>query len=472
MQKTNDILNWHFNPTDFAQKAENLFIERTKNSVNASISSLHRLANSLPEGGTKASKHLISDAYLLFIKYSAKEYNKELNSIFTARKIRILIWALDYHPSENGNVILFSNIFVNALKLITIKWKDSFLISLTHIYLKNWLTLHNYPTNKVLLENTLINYCNSYAGIRKDISRLISTSNLFLNSDSANSFAAKLIESKTPLCNANILLNQKEHILNYEFFAEIASRYIVTIKSNTISSAEVVGFYEFLVKHNRKKITMLLCSKALIKDVFENYSEIATTETVKLIADPLKIQSWTHADLSPNEQQIVENGRRKLKVLVSKQFIEIFFQKLVRDRYRKKFWLHNLGKIDDFKFLGNERKYKSLKKIESIANSIDYRYIVNASRSNTCALIIYSKEYVLVEFTDTGALYIYKKSNFQINLSAIRNMDTLKRWSTEKYACKNSTRANRVDLQAEGRITHQGDWQSRVSTWMRHYLND
>lgn len=470
MPKINDILNWYFNPSDLKYKAEHLFEERTKSNLDNSLVNLKRITDRQRDGGTLPEKKFIRDIYYLF----QDNYNKDLlnSDSFSGRNVRTLIWALDFQPSANDEAILFSPKFKVALHLINNKWKDSFFISLSHVYLKNWTSLKQFEDNRDLFEKTLSEKGALYAGGRKDIHKLTSRSNLFLDYESTVNYAIELIENDILIDKANYLLEQKEHILSYEFFSEVSSKYIDLVTKTSVKKDLAKGVYQFLETHNKKKTTLLLCSKIINNDIFENLIDLVKNETVKLIADPVKTHLWKHSELNFQEQQDIESARKKLNRLLNKKFIQVFFEKLVEDDRRKRYWLKFIDKIDDIKFSGNRSNYQYLKNIESISKHVDYRYKVTSRNQNTCALIIYSKDYVFVEFTDTGALYIYKNKNFRVNLNAISGMNDLKTWSSYNYACRNSDNSGYFYLWGEGRITHQGNWEKRVNAWMKKYCND
>jgi hypothetical protein len=172
------------------------------------------------------------------------------------------------------------------------------------------------------------------------------------------------------------------------------------------------------------------------------------------------------------QEDSVESARKKLNTILNKRFIKVFFEKLVQDDRRKKYWLKFIDKIDDIRFSGNRDNFRYLKNIESVSKHVDSRYKITSRNQPTCALIIYARNFVFVEFTDTGALYIYKNKNFRVNLNSINGMEDLKTWSRYDYACKNSDTQGYVDLNEEGRITHQGYWEGRVDVWMRKYFNN
>lgn len=471
MQKTKDILNWYFNPSDFKYTAEHLFSNTTKNQVSNSVLKMKELAVRLPEGNKLPETKLIDDIYNLF----QDKYNQEYSafySLFSKRDVRVLVWTLDYQPKESSQIILFTEQFKTAKRIISDKWKDSFIISLWHILLKNWNVLQNHKNQKISLTKLLNTKCSEYNRSRKDILNISTNINLFLKYDSPKEYANRLLKSKILINEANTLINQKETILVYEYYSRVVEEYVEIIEKNNIKHDSILAVYQFLVKQNSKKSKLLICSYLINNSKFNKVTETIKTQTVNMVGDPVKVHLWKYSGLTEKQETNIEIARNKLNILLNKDFIDVFFERLVQDSRRKRYWLKFIDKINDIKFVGNRANYRYLKNIESISKFVDSRYKTTSRNQSTCALIIYSKDFVFVEFTDTGALYIYKYQNFNVNLNSISAMEDLKTWSRYKYACKNSDYSGYVDLNEEGRITHQGDWESRINAWMRKYYYD
>lgn len=470
MQKINDILNWHFNPNDFKYSAEHFIELKTQNQIIENISSLNQLSDRLPDASTKPEQKLIRDVYLLFQQNHDNISN--LKSVFSKREVRCLIWALDYNYQANSNVILFSNELIIAISLIESYWKDSFIIAFWHLVLKNWRKLHLYPEQQKFVFNLLSLKAKNYTKNRKDISKIASNIELFVSTESPILYAKKLRQENIYLGDCHMLLNQREQILTYSYFEQVAFHYLDKIENERYDGGFITSIYDFLQKQNKKETALKICSKIINDEIFNWNLEIIKTRTISLIDDPIKEFQWKHSNLNVSEQQDVEKARRKLNVLLNKHFIETFFEKLVDDKRRKNYWLKFIDKIDDIKFIGNKAKHSYLKNIQDISQFVDHRYKITKRRQNTSALVIYSKGFVFVEFTDVGALYIYKKNSFRVNLNAINGMEDLKIWSRYDYACKNSDVSGYVDLWEEGRIRHGGHWEDRVNSWMRRYYHD
>ena len=471
MQKTKEILNWHLNFADMKYAAEHVFSRETKSSVSTSIQQLKRISQSSLDGNKLPANKLIKDIYFLFQKESGQEY-LYLISLFSKRDTRVLVYALDYQPDNGGDIILFSDKFEIARNIILDKWKDSFIISLWHLLLRNWNNLLVFQTQRELLIDLLNKKCSEYDKTRKDILGITQIISFFIKKDSPKEFAVNLIKYKKLISGAHTVLKQKESILVYEYFSSVIYSYIETIDKTVITTEITVSIYDFLQKHNNKKVTIISCSKIINSDKFNQTIEIVKRQTVAMIGDPIKTHLWRYDGLTETQENAVESARKKLNTILNKRFIKVFFEKLVQDERRKKYWLKFIDKIDDIKFSGNRDNFRYLKNIESVSKYVDSRYKITSRSQPTCALIIYARNFVFVEFTDTGALYIYKNKNFRVNLNAINGMEDLKTWSTNDSACRNSKRPGYVILNEEGRITHQGDWEIRVNAWMKKYFNN
>lgn len=469
MPTINDILEWHFKPSHLKYSAEHLFTQTTKNQVGESKQVLEKMIDRLPDGGEAPNRQSIEDVYNLFL-----ENHQNLFFTMSKRNIRDLIWALDYQPTFNSEKILLSNNLIPALSLIKQNWRDSFVISLWHLLLKNWTDLQSHYKNRKLLINLLKDKSKAYSGRRTNILKITEHIDFFLSKNSPKDYASLLLNKNILLSDANMLFNHKERIFSYDYFACVAHEYINQINNINLVTSFVKGVYLFLDKHKSRKINLQICSQVINNGLFNNYIDIVKSETVKLIGDPAVYHFWRNIDLTENEKDEVEQARRKLNILLNKQFIEIFFNVLVEDERRKVYWLKFIDKIDDLKVVGNNANYKELERIKDISNSVENRYKKTTSSQRTCALVMYSRDFVFVEFTDVGPLLICKKETFnnRIDLEKVESIDDLKLWSTGDYACRNSARPGYVDLNIEGRITHQGGWESRVDVWMSRYYYD
>lgn len=474
LQSEKDILNWYFLPSNMKSFGERIFTDTTKLSLTSSGRLLHDLASKSTGSNKLPESKKIDEIYWKF------QNNKNIDftlfeNLFTQREMRIFIWTLDYFSPRSKSIILFSEDFNLALKVIRSKWKDSYLNSLWHIQAKNWIELKNFQSNFNALSGLITKYAKNYTGKRNDIQKLIQRLSYFEQSNSTNRFAKDLISNGFYFNRAHEFLEQNTSILSYSYFSSACQDYLdeLTLNTSIITAEKLGSIYSFLNNHKKYKTT-LIASSIIINSIYANrFQELIKVEAIRLISDPSAKHRWTSSELTAIESEKVETARKKLNSWINKIFIEVFFEKLVQDERRKNYWLRFINKIDEIVFCGNRSNYQYLKNNQQISKDVDSRYKITDRNQSTCAIIIYSGGYVFVEFTDVGALYIYKKNSFKLNLNSLSSTDDLKIWSTDKYACKTNgsdSYTNYYLTNNEGRITHQGNWESRVNLWMReHY---
>jgi hypothetical protein len=153
---------------------------------------------------------------------------------------------------------------------------------------------------------------------------------------------------------------------------------------------------------------------------------------------------------------------------MNKKFIKIFFSKLVQDPRREQYWLKFIDDIEDVKFVGNRLNYSILKNNQKLSKYVDARYTITRSNQSTSALIFWAKDYVFVEFSDTGALYIYRSTSFNIKLNHINNIADLKIWTRGMAVIKSA--GNYWEFMPEGTHYHSGRWEERLNVWMNKYF--
>jgi len=462
MPTINDLLKWSLSSSTFKHNADRIIYSKTKKDIKETIEQVNELISTLPDGGTPPDSKQIKDIYLLFI-----DSINGRDVLFSRRDARMLLWALDYIPENNKEAIIYSDYLDEAISIIKKNWRDSFIITFWHLLLKNWNTLLDYPEQKKKIFNLLRYRLDKYDKTRKDILNLSNNINLFIKDKSPYLYAIELIKNGYRIDEAHKLIFQKETILRYEFFSVVVLKYIEVLE--IITELELESIYDFLRFQNSKRSKLLVCSAIINSGKFTRLETVVKTRTLNIIGDPSKEYLWKFNKITKEEEIDVEHARKKLNVMLNKQFIKVFFEKLVADPRRKNYWLKFIDNIEEIKFVGNRSNYDYLKAIQSISKFVDSRYRIMNSRADTCSLVIYSRGFVFTEFTDTGALYIYKETSFKVNLNYVNNIADLKTWPTSKYACKNSEKHGYVNLNEEGRITHQGDWESRFNLWMSEY---
>ena len=145
MPSVNDILEFHFSPTDLQQSAQMIIPITLSSLIEHRIDKLNNItenvgANPFPVPPT----NLIPQVLRKF-----KSSIQTINTAFDRRELRTLTYSLSY--SETGLSAIFNNEKeINyALQLLSSNWRDSFLIGIIDCYLKNWETEKRTSLNRL-----------------------------------------------------------------------------------------------------------------------------------------------------------------------------------------------------------------------------------------------------------------------------------------------------------------------------------
>ncbi|MCD8406399.1 EH signature domain-containing protein [Tenacibaculum dicentrarchi] len=466
MAKIKELIHWKLLYSVFKGNAEKLITHKTKETLNVNISELNNIANQQYKTNELPKHGLIKEVYDKF-KSLETEPIAVLIEHFSRREVRLLVWSLDYKEEDS---ILFGSQFSKFIHLINEYWRDSYIIPLWCILLNNWNTFRNNKTRFSEYTSLLKNKCDVYDKSRKDV-LAIKSYFYFWEKDGLNVFVNYLISNNIKIQNICESLNLNTNLIDTYYYNEGFVLYLKCIKFNDIS----IGFVQEIVIEIRKitksKYKLLLLSLLLLENKFSSEVTLTQKVAVDIIGDPIIKRHWSNKHLNQEEAIFVETARKKLIVLMNKDFIDIFFSKLVQDSRRKEYWLKFIDNIENIKFVGNDSNYKNLINEPLIKKYVTSRYYRTKTNQSTCALIIWAKEYVFVEFSDTGALYIYRIETFntEVRLKHIERITDLKKLPKGLRAVKLEG-SNYLNLLPEGTLGHRGDWESRLNVWMNKYF--
>jgi hypothetical protein len=143
----------------------------------------------------------------------------------------------------------------------------------------------------------------------------------------------------------------------------------------------------------------------------------------------------------------------------------------VQDRDRKNFWLKYVQYVSGFKIVGSTAIKCLLQNNSKIGGMFLKHFIeTNQYSSQTAALVLFIKNKMIVEFSDTGALYVYNQNHNQVKLITSRQRGLN---STNDLKIPSMQMLIEISewgflyLNEEGRMHHRGHWQSRLSSWLQ-----
>lgn len=464
MSNIKELLHWRLLFTVFRTNGKKLITHETKSVFNENINSLKIIASQQSTSSEIPKVELTEEVYLKFKDLQDKPNEILLNS-FSKREVRLLVWSLDFKDKDS---ILLSKQFSKFISLINEYWRDSYIIPLWYILLKNWNTLTLNKSRFSEYVEVLKSKCDAYDKSRRDVLAIKSHFDFWKNTNGVDLFVNVMISNNIHMSNVCQSLNLNANFIGTGYYYESFLLYLKRVKEANINNDLVAETVLEIRGIQETKYKLLYLSVLLIYPKFKSEISEIKRAAFDIIGDPIVKRHWENKHLNEEEAELVENARKRLMVLMNKKFIKLFFSKLVQDPRRETYWLKFIDDIEDIKFIGNTLNYKILKNNQEISKYVDARYTITRSNQSTSALIFWAKDYVFVEFSDTGSVYVYRKESFNIRLNYVERISDLKKWPRGMSIVKNE--GQYYSLRSEGTLIHSGSWESRLDVWMRKYF--
>lgn len=248
--------------------------------------------------------------------------------------------------------------------------------------------------------------------------------------------------------------------INYPYFSDTILTYF-----NDHPQGKYDELLSALNLHNQLRTDKILLPQLILEA--EDFDKQLLDVSMKRIGDPFDESQWAPFDGANEEQKKnLRNARKVLLGWIMQEIIRLFFEVLCQDKDRKKFWSNQAHKISNFKVYGSIFSRSQVLKYLP-AQTVNRHFRTVGSNVDNCALAMYMGDYVVVEFTQTGALYAYKvgssyyREAFQ-SISSLSKIDDLKVTRMPMLYDLDYLR-----FAPEGRMTHQGlYWQWRMEKWI------
>ena len=329
-------------------------------------------------------------------------------------------------------------------------WTPSCLKGYLHSTLRHWYDFK--PGVRDAIGWFILNHADKDA---KDLSVLIP----FIDTDGPAKLGGYLRKKKQSWQWAPPTVLMPTTRINYPYFGDTLITYF-----KDVQNGEYDDLRSALNLHNQTRTDKILLPQLIIKagQFNKNLLDIAT----KRIGDPFDESWWAPFDGADAEQKkSLRLARRTLLSWIMQEIIRSFFDVLCKDRERKDFWSKHAHQIRDFTVFGSDWSRRQVLGCLPSQTVLRHFNTVDSTVDN-CALALYIGEYVIIEFTQVGALYAYKidGNNYR---QAFRDAKRLSKVDDLKIP----TISLLYDLEfsrfaKEGKMDHRGSWAWRMSRWI------
>lgn len=429
----------------------------------------------LIDSDTVASKDSV-DKVLLKLKRLSRLHD-EMHD-WSAFELRIISYNLSLLEGSDDT-------FRYAVKLLESYWKDIFINGLTFYVLNNWLTQN--VTQKDVVCELLKRRLMEYDGHNQRFLALKDHANYFEENGPLR-IATLLLQKDIPIQKAPEILGYKEASISFSYFSDVILCYFY--RKGTIETQQLE---EVLTYHSLDRTKKL--SLALLVDLAEKEgSELVQTQVCKfaqrVLGDIALSSTWApFPKASKEEVERLRHAQAIVNQWNARKAINTFFELCVQDVTRKEFWLKYVNYIDDFRIAGSKAVNTKLLGDERIKDIISYYFLkTNSQSGRTSALILFVQEKVFIEFSDSGAIYVYEKEHWKVKglrtQKKVSSIEDLKATYFDKlvenYGVKDYIYDNNdyyyykeVDLTKfndEGKMFHIGHWDERLHAWIKAKL--
>lgn len=377
-------------------------------------------------------------------KYLLKGLNKLVNGKIILRDYKpINNVLLLLHPNDQS-IKIITGIYLQNLELI----QGSTSLKAFQDYFRKYLIPSNFSTKRVQLIYDSKDFLTSYDGIKLFVERKLKN--------------LKNLDDSLRSCGFITANTDFKRLTSYQYLYEC-------FRKGQVEKFQ--AFYEELLnaKNMNKRVIPLLVLLAK-ESGNSSLKKIAEEKSSEYIGNPLTKIKWTAPDyLKKEEEKRLEKARVILSEWFIKSFIGVFFKQLAKDPARKKYWLTNIKFIEDIRVYGNQIElnkflnfFKSqygVKKLNIIRERLNYY----SGMDKTCGIVMNIRNYEIVEFTDTGALYCYLNKKNRIK----RRVESSKDLKHPEMPL--AINAEYIIYQ-EGRVMHSGSWERRFDYWLKKHI--
>lgn len=443
-----ELLGYNYMPPMFGGWDKYAFDDEV---VNRNIQRLHQATDYLDYSMSSSAKIDISAAISKLQKsYQNKDKVKDI--VVDKRTAK----ALSYHL-QCGWELKFINYY---LEVLNANWSNTMLRGLQHSVMSQWLEWE--PDAKESILSSLFSH------IESDHSRCASQLKPLMDYfNDPYKIGNKLYRESKEIEDCCPMFGLPKNRFNYSFFTPAVISYYEMKKNASLDELRPVLKHHNSVRAYKTVLPRLIIERSSQRSGISGLPREWVDYAIERIGDPSISSNWAAFPLASREvQNNLETARGIVLRVLSAQFINTFFSVLCHDADRLKFWLKYTKLITDFRVYGTQ--LNQAKMSEFINNNILISHFSRIS-SNTLnsALVMSIDAYVIIEFTETGALYVYRQNSNEYDRvfknTIISKLDDLKLPYLGNLI---EIDGDYLHFQQYGRMVHTGHWQSRLERWI------
>ncbi len=430
-----------------------------QNTLNKNIRKLNAIGDRMLASGDgiNVSKKSIEEV----IEKVRKSFRSKNSEEWTMSELRIVSYYLMELKDNN-------DMYSYALSLLDNGWRNMYFNGLVFYVMNSWnmLSAEQRRLTCRLIHKKLQQY--------KDNNRryvILKNHADFFEEGGPARMLALLISKNIDIKDAPTVLGYKPRNLSLSYYSDVIIGYFD--KKNVDMDYIDDFFSEYGDSRTKKLVLTNLVEKAERRGNAIEQQRVC--KFINRVLGDVTLESTWAPFMWATEKDIhrLEHAMQVVSSWFYRQVIEVFFEVCVQDKTRKDFWLKfvSLNYFSSLKIVGTETT-KRLLSNDPRVNSIFRPHFIETDlrTSQTSALMLFVKNKVLVEFSDKGALYVYNNTHPKLNFlkrkyKTIHSTDDLKDTSMDtiiQYAGTGYEIYNN-----EGRLTHVGYWQERLSKWMQ-----
>ena len=444
---------------DYPLLANRVVDHQIEKVINSNMGKLKQIEDRmLIDKGIEIPKRSIDEVIYKVIRLSKQNDSSSKN--WSIRELRIVSYYLMKLRNDSTD-------YYFALSLLDNNWRNIYFNGLIFYLMNTWNSIeveYRDATSKLVTKKL-----REYTDNNKRYKHLKNYTDL-LEKAGPIRMAAIISAKKMKLTDAPIIMGFKNSIFKQSYFSDVIIKYI---ESNNINDLDYIE--EVLEIHDLDRTKKLLFANLVEKadKIGDGLNRSILCRYInRILGDVTLVSTWApFAGATHEEAEKLKRAMKLVNMWFAQQIIEVFFEVCVQDRDRKNFWLKYVQYVSGFKIVGSTVIKRLLQNNSKIGGMFLRHFIeTNQYSSQTAALVLFIKNKMIVEFSDTGALYVYNQNHNQVKLitsrqRSLNSINDLKIPSMQLLI--EISEWGVLYLNEEGRMTHQGHWQSRLSSWIQ-----